>query len=299
MEEIERRWEKPAVKSTKKPAQESRKPVPSDAAPVRKKPRPATSDQQTKPYSPTIYRPTAVTKEQSARTNVSHEKPKPQSTMQRQPSEAPKKPITRTSEQQQKPKPQSAPQRQPSESPKKQVKRTEETQEQPKKRKSDLFYSAFGLLVKVGWIALSIFLILQFIVGVHKNHGVNMEPSLHDRDLVFYNRLKNSYEAGDVVVFKQQNGTLQVGRIVARSGDTVEIDEGSLKLNGYFQTEPYSKGETVQFEGTVTFPLRMGRDEYFILFDNRAQGGDSRTMGKISADEIKGHVILTMRARDF
>ena len=168
-----------------------------------------------------------------------------------------------------------------------------------KKRKSDLFYDAYGLLVKIGWIALSLFLLLQFVVGVHTNSGVQMEPSFHDRDVVFYFRLASDYEAGDVVVFKGQNGSTLVGRIVAKSGDTVDISDGGLKLNGYFQTEPYAKGETVLFENGVAFPVTLREDEYFILFDNRSQGGDGRVIGKVSSGDIKGHVVLTVRARDF
>ena len=181
---------------------------------------------------------------------------------------------------------------------------TEETNTKSRKRpaqkpKSDLFYNAFGLLIKIGWIALSIFLLLQFVLGIFKNQGTAMEPSFHDRDVILYSRLSGEYEAGDVVVFQGQNEKLRIGRIVGRSGDTVEIDEGGLKLNGYYQTELYTKGETVLFEGGTDFPLTLGMDEYFVLFDNRPQGGDSRVLGKIPVDAIKGRVVLTIRARDF
>ncbi len=167
------------------------------------------------------------------------------------------------------------------------------------KKRSDLFYSGINLLLKIGWIILGIFIILQFVVGIHVNSGVNMEPLMHDHDVVFYSRLSNSYEVGNIVVFNGLDNKTEIGRIVAKGGDIVDITEEGLKINGYFQTEPYAKGTTDLFENSVRFPVNLAKDEYFILFDNRNQGGDSRIIGKISADNIKGHVFFMMRANDF
>ena len=168
----------------------------------------------------------------------------------------------------------------------------------PKKR-SALFYSGLNLLLKIGWIVFGIFIILQFVVGIHINSGINMESLLHDRDVVFYNRLSKNYENGSIVVFKGLNGKNEVGRIVAQNGDIVDITEEGLKINGYFQTEPYVKGTTVLFDNSISFPVSLKQDEYFILFDNRSQGGDSRIIGKVSFNDIKGHVFFMIRTRDF
>ena len=90
-----------------------------------------------------------------------------------------------------------------------------------------------------------------------------------------------------------------LGRVVAKGGDEVDIDENGLRVNGYYQAEPYRNGDTVLFEGGTGLPVTLRAGEYFVLCDDRSQGGDSRNFGPISADRILGRVMLTIRQRDF
>ena len=52
-----------------------------------------------------------------------------------------------------------------------------------------------------------------------------MEPLMHDHDVVFYSRLSNSYKVGNIVVFNGLDNKTEIGRIVAKGGDIVDITE--------------------------------------------------------------------------
>ena len=106
--------------------------------------------------------------------------------------------------------------------------------------------------------------------------------------------------AGDAVVYADSGGTVHLGRICAAGGDTVNITENGLTVNGYFREEPYASGSTVLVEGMgAAFPLTLSEGEYFILCDDRTDVNDSRLYGAVGEDDIKGKVLTLIRHRDF
>ncbi len=100
----------------------------------------------------------------------------------------------------------------------------------------------------------------------------SMEPLLQKGDYILTLK-SSSYEPGDIVVFKdpQNKGEFLVKRIVAVSGDTVELRGGALHINGGYVSEPYVKE-----------PLFLNYPPYevpagccFVLGDNRKFSEDS------------------------
>ena len=167
-------------------------------------------------------------------------------------------------------------------------------------RKPSSFWADLAaLLLRIGWIGLIVAILLLVICGVTVNSGDRMAPAFHDRDVVIYYRLAKDIQAGEVVAYHGEHGKVLLGRVVAKAGDRVDIDENGLRINGYYQTEPYMTGETVVFEGGVALPVTLRAGEYFVLCDDRDQAPDSRTLGPISSDRILGRVMLTIRQRDF
>ena len=164
---------------------------------------------------------------------------------------------------------------------------------------STLIYDLIGLLIRIAWILLLILAAYVFLVGLTVQHGETMEPSFHNGDLVAYYKLGHDYDTGDVVVYKGKDGDRQLGRIIAKPGDEVEITEDGVKVNGYYQNEKYASEELLLFSRGPDYPLTLSSDEYFILFDVREEGEDSRLLGAIREKEISGRVMLSIRKRDF
>lgn len=181
---------------------------------------------------------------------------------------------------------------------KEKITRKQQADKKPKKGGS-LLSDLIALLLRIGWIALILSILMLVVCGITVNKGNRMEPAFHDRDVVIFYRLDKDIKAGEVVAYRGSNGQILLGRVVAKGGDTVDIDEGGLKINGYYQTESYRKGDTVLFEGGVSLPVRLRQGEFFVLCDNRSQGGDSRTFGPVGEERILGRVMVSIRLRDF
>lgn len=101
------------------------------------------------------------------------------------------------------------------------------------------------------------------------------------------------YQPGDVVAF-YYNNTLLVKRIIAVGGDEVEMEEdGTVLVNGRRLQEPYVT-EKALGDCDVTFPLRVPRDEFFVLGDNRTASVDSRNaaLGAVTQDLIVGKLFF-------
>ena len=90
--------------------------------------------------------------------------------------------------------------------------------------------------------------------------------------------------------------TLFICRVVAAPGDTVEISEGQrLIVNGNAMIENNIFYPTPEYGSFVSYPLKLGPGEYFVLADSRNGGADSRFFGPVQEDEILGVVITIMR----
>ena len=79
-------------------------------------------------------------------------------------------------------------------------------------------------------------------------------------------------------------------------GDTVEISDGSLTVNGYgaFEDAVYP---TTDEGSKITYPYKVPEDTVFVLNDYRSDATDSRTYGAIPKSDTKGCVVFVMRRR--
>lgn len=127
----------------------------------------------------------------------------------------------------------------------------------------------------------------------------SMEPNFHNGDYVFLSTkaytLFGDVQRGDVVVFHTQmkddedNDKNLIKRIIGLPGDTVEIIDGYVYLNGEILDEPYLQQQGISGEmDAVTVP----EGAVFAMGDNRLVSLDSRDseVGCVSQDEILGKV---------
>ncbi len=153
---------------------------------------------------------------------------------------------------------------------------------------------------KLGWLHDSIkfvvlfvvlFIIFRYIIGVSVVNGNSMDPTLKDGEWVVYLRTATNYQVGDVVCVWVPSGNYYVKRVVAVGGDTVEIEDGKLVVNGD-DSDKYAVGATDEQESAVFYPYYIGEGNYFVLGDNREVSVDSRTFGEVSSLQVKGRIIF-------
>jgi signal peptidase I len=80
-----------------------------------------------------------------------------------------------------------------------------------------------------------------------------------------------------------------VKRVIGVEGDKIDIKDGYVYLNGEKLEETYTKGETIKEE--FKLPVKVGKDELFVLGDNRIVSKDSRCFGLVNLKQVEGKAI--------
>lgn len=167
---------------------------------------------------------------------------------------------------------------------------------QRKDEKTTAIRDILAFVIKLAVILLLFWILFGFVFGLAVKKGEDMYPRIRDGDLMVYYRLQQEYHIGDVVTFSR-DGTRRTSRIVAQSGDTVDInEEGQLLVNGSIQEEEiFYPTEKVGEE--VSLPCELKEGEVFLLSDFRTNGMDSRQYGPVIIEDLDGKVITILRRR--
>ncbi len=175
-----------------------------------------------------------------------------------------------------------------------------------KKKKLDprLLKDIMELLVG-GAVAVFLAFVLVFSIGMRTSViGDSMEPSLHNGQEILMNRILyriSMPKRGDVIVFLpngNQNTHFYVKRVVGLPGETVQIREGNVYIDGVLlaENELFDK---IADPGIAQSELLLGSDEFFVLGDNRNSSEDSRSgnIGAVKKDSIIGKAWFHMAAQ--
>ncbi|MFD0704266.1 signal peptidase I [Alloscardovia venturai] len=158
----------------------------------------------------------------------------------------------------------------------------------------DLLY-LFGKIVLV---AVALCAVYFFLFGVVRYNDNGMSPAVKDGDLVVYYRLDKRYKVGDIFAYHYDK-KMRVARVVATSGDTVNITDKGLIVNGAVQQEDNIYTDTLLYRKGVKFPLKVPQGQVFALGDNRESAVDGRVFGPIPSQRTDGKVVMLMRRRNF
>ena len=164
---------------------------------------------------------------------------------------------------------------------------SEMSQVRSKGRYRQALKGTFGTFIVVA--ALAVIIAFIFLPVTKITNGHNMEPGLQPGDVVVLMKT-NDVKTGEICAF-YFNNKLLLRRIIAREGDTVEIDEkGFVKVNGEFLEEEGYISEHALGQCDIEFPFRVPTGQIFVLGDNRDYALDSRAtnFGCIAQDEIYG-----------
>lgn len=151
-----------------------------------------------------------------------------------------------------------------------------------------------GMLLYIGVVLVITFLIITFVGQRTHVSGDSMKNTLHHGDQLIVDKITYRFKDPvryDIIVFPYQyeENTFYIKRIIGLPGETVQIADGEIYINGEVLRETYGR-EVIQDPGMAAEPIKLGEDEYFVLGDNRNASSDSRepSVGVIHKNDIVG-----------
>ena len=139
-------------------------------------------------------------------------------------------------------------------------------------------------------VILLVILIRTFLVTPAIVDGASMEKTLYDNEMVILNKISlktKGIDRFDIIVIKYGEDFL-IKRAIGLPNETIEYRNNNLYIDGEIVKTP------IEFERTIDFKATLSNDEYFVLGDNRDDSVDSRMIGNININKIKGKVNLVL-----
>jgi len=137
--------------------------------------------------------------------------------------------------------------------------------------------------------------VIVFLYQPVKVEGTSMAPLISDQERIFINKLVYRFEPisrGDVVVFWYPNDRTKsfIKRVVGLPGETVEIRQGHVYVNGQSLDEPYI---LPAYLDSYNYPaFRVPAHQYFVMGDHRDSSNDSRMFGPVPSEYIYGKAVF-------
>ena len=152
------------------------------------------------------------------------------------------------------------------------------------------------ILYFVAAILAALFIKNCLIINMHVPTG-SMENTIMTGDRVIGNRFAYSFsdpQRFDIIIFRYPDDESQlfIKRIIGLPGETVEIRDGKIYLNG--SDEPLEDVQTKETMVGSFGPYTVPENSYFVMGDNRNDSKDSRywTNTFVTKDEILGKAIF-------
>ena len=164
--------------------------------------------------------------------------------------------------------------------------------EEPRVR---VWRAVWELLHDLSVAVLFCFFLITFVAQAFRVQGTSMLPLLQDGERIIVNKFIYRFhpiERGDVVVFwyPKDPSVSFIKRVVGLSGDTVEIRNGVLYVNGQVVREDYL---SPRFRDNDThLPTEVKKGYYFVLGDHRNSSNDSRSWGEVPEKYIYGRAVF-------
>jgi signal peptidase I len=158
-----------------------------------------------------------------------------------------------------------------------------------RKQKRDKRSSSAFDWVKAIVIALIVAVIIRgFFLEPTYVQGPSMLNTMKTGDKIIINKLIYWFKSparGEVIVFHSKEDRDLIKRVIALPGDTIQVKNNHVYINGKILSEPYL---TFSTQTSTIPPTKIAADHLFVMGDNRENSTDSRELGPISVDQILG-----------
>lgn len=166
--------------------------------------------------------------------------------------------------------------------------RMERRQERLRRRRRE----ACAWIVEIAVVFVLAMLVRTFVFSLTTVQGPSMRETLHSGQIVAVDKLYfaiHDFSRGQIVICRYPDSDeFYVKRIVGLPGETIEIREGTVYIDG----EPIAETYLTRVDDQSMDPITLAKDEIFVMGDNRPVSRDSRAVGPLTLDEIYGRVLF-------
>lgn len=179
-----------------------------------------------------------------------------------------------------------------------------QVQEQARRGRPDSERGDHSWIVSGLAVGIVLALVLRsFVFGVYYVPSSSMVDTIQEGDLIFGEKVSLYFsdpEPGDVVIFDSpldEDETL-VKRVIAVGGQTIDLVDGVVYVDGEALDEPYVEGKPTESlsdlagSAGISYPYTVPEGSLWVMGDNRTNSKDSRYFGPVSVDSVTSRAIL-------
>lgn len=166
---------------------------------------------------------------------------------------------------------------------------------------SNVLRKVFSWIIYIALIVGLVWGMQNFVVCPYTIPSGSMEDTIMTGDNVWSEKVTyytRSPEPGDIVTFEDPEiaGRTLIKRVIAVGGQTVDLIDGTVYVDGYPLDEPYTNGQKSEPLKTasnveIDYPYTVPEGCLWVMGDNRTNSADSRYFGAIDADTVTGRAV--------
>ena len=174
----------------------------------------------------------------------------------------------------------------------------ESDEDEDEEESSRFSFGDFMYIVGCVVVAIALAFVVTHYVGHHTRvDGSSMNNTLKNGDYLVIEKVSyylHDPERYDIIVFPFTDEVNYIKRIIGLPGETVQIKDGKVFINGNELSDDVYGNELINDPGLAANPVSLGANEYFVLGDNRNSSIDSRkpVVGNIDGKKIDGKAVF-------
>lgn len=169
-------------------------------------------------------------------------------------------------------------------------------------KKGGIFRALLQFVLALIAIFAVAFLLRTFVFQSYEIPSGSMEDTIQPGDLVFAEKISyytGEPEQGDIVTFDDPEiaSRTLIKRVVATGGQTVDLKDGFVYVDGKKLDETYTEGKPSYpldsaKDANVVYPYRVPVGHIWVMGDNRTSSQDSRYFGSVPISSVQGRAVF-------